>query len=137
MDDGTLRLIFCAVLTLALVGVLTVDMLLRHRRGRETLDLLRHYADVGKDPPPELFKGLDVSNSWLGGSGEGWWQSRRQAWNGAVVFGAMAAGFAAWGWIAPMPWAHHSNGQFVVASALVVAAGACVLSALLWRSDDR
>ncbi len=137
MGDSTLRVLFCALLVLGLMGVVIVDMILRHRRGRETLDLLRHYASVGKDPPPELFKGLDVSNSWFGGSGEWWWQSPQQAWNGAVIFGAMAAGFAAWGWVAPMPWAHHPNGQFLVAVVLAVAAGACVISALLWRSDDR
>ena len=44
----------------------------RHARANRALDILKSYADQGKDPPPELLKSLQ-GGSWDGGCGPGLW----------------------------------------------------------------
>jgi hypothetical protein len=95
------------------------DRWLTYKRSRDHLDLLRHYAEQGKDPPPELVRGVgDGFNGQAPGGYPpgayppgydpyGWGYSRygRRAWRhyyrwgpywrwrSVFVTGAVAAGF--------------------------------------------
>lgn len=81
---------------------------LGYRANRDTLDLIKRYADQGKDPPPELLAklnkqedieaaiwGASTSTSDRPRSGR---RRREGHWYSVVLFGVMAAGFgyAAW-----------------------------------------
>lgn len=64
------------------------------------LDLLRTYAEQGKEPPPELIRALNQTTDFTpDGSGGGNSSSRRDnvtgAWWTFFVFFALAAGFGA------------------------------------------
>ena len=92
------------------------DRWLSYKRSRDHLDLLRHYAAQGKDPPPELVRGVrdegpDIppppnGDPW--GYGGGYWNHPRHMrrayrryyrwgpywqWRSVFVTGAVAAGF--------------------------------------------
>jgi len=88
------------------------DRWLSYQRSKDRLELLRTYTAQGKDPPPELIRALqgedDVEDE--GGPPFGpydrysrraarrYWRYRRWsspywAWRGAIVTGAVAAGF--------------------------------------------
>lgn len=77
---------------------------LNYRRQRETLEVVRRYADQGKEVPPELMKVLDRpidsetefwnGNSWKGGSSD---TASGHAYS-LVLFTALAAGFGYAGW---------------------------------------
>jgi len=85
------------------------DQYMRYRRHRDTLDLIKTYADQGRDPPPELMarlksRSLDPDDS--GEEDEDYGEDRRAArrryrsyrrregrWYQVVLFGVMAAGF--------------------------------------------
>ena len=96
------------------------DRWLAYKRSRDHLDLLRHYAEQGKEPPPELVRGVgdDMPGGPLPGEapggyppyppGYGYWgypRHMRRAyrqyyrwgpywqWRSAFVTGAVAAGF--------------------------------------------
>jgi hypothetical protein len=66
---------------------------LNYRRQKDTLNLIRTYAEKGQEPPAALLKVLeqpiDDDDRWSGGrsrAGEGSWFS-------AILFGVMAVGF--------------------------------------------
>jgi hypothetical protein len=76
--------------------------ILNYRRQRDTLDLLRRYADKGQEPPAELLQSLnrvdDMEAANWGGSSRG---DRRHSWPwpaNVAMFTVLAAGFgyAAW-----------------------------------------
>lgn len=93
------------------------DRWLAYKRARDHLDLLRSYAEKGKDPPPELVRGVDEMNGQApGGYGpygpppgyDPYWGGSRYArrawrhyyrwgpywrWRSVFVTGAVAAGF--------------------------------------------
>jgi hypothetical protein len=90
------------------------DRWLAYKRSRDHLDLLRSYAEKGKDPPPELVRGVseDVADDGQAGYpgygyGDSWMHPRhmRRAyrhyyrwgpywqWRSVFVTGAIAAGF--------------------------------------------
>ena len=95
------------------------------RSQQRVLDLIKSYADQGKDPPPELLamaqKGLDESVDAAGGQGR-----NDQAWT-FITFAALAAGFGT-GWYLNQAesyaWAFLivtvTMGVFAVGSLLVV-----------------
>jgi hypothetical protein len=66
--------------------------LLRHNRADEALALLKHYADQGKEPPPELIALLGQPDRVDDGKmrlGAG----RRHGWIPVFLFGALSLGF--------------------------------------------
>ena len=94
-------------------------MWMSHRRSQQALDILKTYAEQGKEPPPEVMQAIQgggVNGPGYGGPGYGpgpyggyggpWggWGARAYrwgpywAWRRVVIFGSLAAGFgfAAW-----------------------------------------
>jgi len=83
------------------------DQILRYQRHRDTLNLIRTYAEKGQEPPAELMKRLDGREAAvddLDDSDDRY--SRRAArryrrgyryggWYSVVLFGALASGFGA------------------------------------------
>lgn len=88
------------------------DRWLSYQRSRDRLELLRAYTAQGKDPPPELIKALrddeedeappsyDPYDRPYGRQGRRamrryyrWRRGPYWAWRGAIVTGAVAAGF--------------------------------------------
>jgi hypothetical protein len=64
----------------------------RHNRANRALDILKTYADQGKEPPPELLKGLQSGMD--GGCGPyGWRYSPQRLLQRGILFGAIAFGF--------------------------------------------
>ena len=57
------------------------DRWLAYRRSRDHLDLIRSYSEQGKEPPPELLRGVADDGAGPGDSGVGYggyWMSPRQ-----------------------------------------------------------
>lgn len=91
-------------------------MWMNHRRSQQALDILKTYAEQGKEPPPEVMQaihggGFNNPGYGPGGYGAGWggpwgggwgWRAYRWgpywAWRRVVVFASLAAGFAAAAW---------------------------------------
>ena len=86
------------------------DRWLAYQRSKDRLELLRTYTAQGKDPPPELVKALhtdevedDGGDAYAPYDRYGryprryyrryWRQGPYWAWRGAIVTGAVAAGF--------------------------------------------
>lgn len=69
-------------MTMGLIGMFQTE-----KRAQSAIDLIKTYADQGKDPPPELLQLAVRENE---GTSEG---KNSQAWT-FVVFAALAAGFA-------------------------------------------
>ncbi|MBX3476410.1 MAG: hypothetical protein KF910_02275 [Brevundimonas sp.] len=110
---------------------------LNYRRQRETLNLLKTYAERGQEPPEALLKVLDrpidsETEFWNGrsnrnGASEGQWFS-------VVLFGLLAAGFGYASW-SDM----YGAGQafLIVAFVLGSLCLACLVSALMRRGRAR
>ena len=90
----------------------------RHSRANRALDIIKTYADQGKDPPPELVKGLQdgMAGGYCGRDGwYGWRYSPERRLNRALFFTALACAFAIlmfWGHDDGGYW-HHSSGLLV------------------------
>jgi hypothetical protein len=113
----------------------------RHNRANKVLDLLKSYADQGKEPPPELLKALQAQGAMPGGD-QDWNRCRgrrspERRLFGALLFFSLACGF---GFLTYYNFnnedAHHTFGLLV--PTLVFAALALSnFIALLWWRDDR
>ena len=66
---------------------------LNYRRQRETLRLLKAYADKGQEPPEALLKVLDRPIDEDGTWGRRCADNSGGGWFSVVLFGVMAAGF--------------------------------------------
>ena len=108
----------------------------RHKRANRALDIIKTYADQGKDPPPELLKTLQSRR----GDCSGWDYDWRGGWRYAparllqrtFLFGALAIGF---GILAFDHGDHYVFGlliPFVIFVALALSSG---LSLLLNHRD--
>ena len=78
----------------------------RHSRANRALDIIKTYADQGKDPPPELVKGLQ------GGMGgdcgrDGWRYSPERRLHRGILFTALALAF---GFLTV--WHHDDGGHW-------------------------
>ena len=71
---------------------------LNYRRQRETLDIVRRYADSGKEIPPQLMKVLEKpidSEAEFWGAGSSETNQPTNYWSLFGLFGVLSAGFAA------------------------------------------
>jgi hypothetical protein len=103
----------------------------RHSRANRALDIVKSYADQGKEPPAELLKGLQQES---GPCGYGWggrrWRTPEERLGRAFLFAALACAF---GFMAFWPqengnWhPHHVFGLVFVTAILA----ACAISNLL------
>jgi hypothetical protein len=69
---------------------------LSYRANRDTLDLIKTYAQAGREPPPELLAKL--SKRWNDGEEDDDERPRRRrrrerSWHQVVLFGGLCAGF--------------------------------------------
>lgn len=72
------------------------NSLLNYRRQRDTLDLIRTYAEKGQEPPEALLKVLERpidadDDSWHSRRGGG--RMNDGSWFSVVLFGVMSVGF--------------------------------------------
>lgn len=99
---------------------------LRHSRANRTIDILKSYADQGKDPPPELLAALRSTDfakfrRVSGGS-----------WIPFFLFVALTAGFTMLGLSADR---HEAMGLFFVAIVMGGLAVGFLVTALTHRRD--
>jgi hypothetical protein len=64
----------------------------RHSRANRALDIIKSYADQGKDPPPELLNGLQGDVGGRCGR-DGWRYSPERKLHRAILFSALALAF--------------------------------------------
>lgn len=79
------------------MGAMVMAHWSRHARANRALDILKSYADQGKDPPPELLKslrggGMDGPCGYWGWRG-GWRYSPQHLLHRTFVFTALAIAF--------------------------------------------
>ncbi|WP_333590276.1 hypothetical protein [Brevundimonas sp.] len=115
-----------------------VSSFLNYRRQKETLSLLRTYAEKGQEPPEALLKVLDRpidadteffgdAKSRRAGRGEG-------AWFSVVLFGLMAAGF---GYASFTDMYGAGDAFLIVTFVLAALSAACLVSAVMNRGRRR
>jgi hypothetical protein len=75
------------------MGIALAYLWSRHARANRVLDILKSYADQGKDPPPDLMKSLAQDPVWHGR--DGWRHSPERRLHRAFVFAALALAFSA------------------------------------------
>jgi hypothetical protein len=101
----------------------------RHSRANRALDIVKSYADQGKEPPAELMKSLQQSPGGCDWNGRRW-RSPEERLGRAFFFAALACAF---GFLAFWPqddgnWhPHHAFGLVFVTAILA----ACAISNLL------
>jgi len=121
----------------------------RHTRANRALDILKSYADQGKDPPPELMKSLQ--GGWDGGCGPGpydwryggWRYSPQRLMQRAFLFTALAIAFFVltfWSHDGDDHW-HHNHGLLIPMLIFAALAVSNFLSLLFtqrrWPPDDK
>jgi hypothetical protein len=132
------------------------DRWLAYKRSRDHLELLKHYAAQGKDPPPELVQeARNAADPGMPPPGYGpgyygyWgspWASRRMwrryyrwgpywQWRSVIVTGAIAAGF--WWASEYADWPGVEGPFRIVAIIMTVVAAGNFLTAILFSSTFR
>lgn len=77
----------------------------RHARANRALDIIKSYADQGKEPPPELMKNLQNGTGGYCGWGGGGRYSTERRLHRAFVFTALAFAFGC------LAFWHHDDGD--------------------------
>jgi hypothetical protein len=95
----------------------------RHDQSNRILDLIKHYADQGKEVPPELLRALDKPDQGPWGR-DGDWGKRRHSWTGVFLFAALCAGFLLFAFWPGIGWDAHQTVGFLFAA--LVMAGLCI-----------
>jgi hypothetical protein len=75
------------------MGAMVMAHWSRHARANRALDIIKSYADQGKEPPPELLKGLQGGVGGYCGWGGGWRYSFEARLHRTILFGALAIAF--------------------------------------------
>jgi hypothetical protein len=123
-------------------------MWLNYRRHRDHMDLLKSYADKGKEPPPEVLKaaaGADPVNDPYGyGYGyygrRAWRRGPYWEWRRVFLFGALAAGFGYAGFVDHSFGYGSAHGFQIVAVVMGVMFAGSLMFAILastWRTDSK
>lgn len=109
----------------------------RHARANRALDIVKTYADQGKDPPPELLRNLQ--GGWGGGCGpNGWRYSPERRLHRAFLFSALAVAFfilTFWNHDVDNHW-HHTSGLLIPAMIFTALAFSNFLSLLFLSRRD-
>ena len=112
------------------IGIIRLS--LSHSHANRTLDIIKAYADQGKEPPPELMKNLQGGMD--GGCGPfGGRYSPESRLHRAVVFTALAIAFGVltfWNYDDGGHW-HHHGGLFIPMMIFAALAFSNFLSLLL------
>ena len=114
---------------------------LNYRRQRETLDIVRRYADAGREVPPELMKVLDKpidseAEFWGAASYES--SRRTNYWSLFGLFAVLAGGFGAAAYFPNALDSDNADFAFMIV-ALVMAAVAvwAAICAVTTRGDGK
>lgn len=116
----------------------------RHARANRALDIIKSYADQGKDPPPELVKNLQ-GDVYGGGCGPyGWRYSPQRLLHRGILFTVLAVTFGFlmfWRWDDGGHW-HHNFGLLIPTVIFAALGFSNFLSLLLmprgnWPPSDR
>jgi len=114
----------------------------RHSRANRALDIIKSYADQGKDPPPDLLKGLQ--DGMGGGCGPyNWRYSPERKLHRGIVFTALALvfGFLTFSHYDDNGHWHHTSGFLIPMIIFAALAFSNFLSLLLmprgWPPYDR
>jgi len=115
----------------------------RHARANRALDILKTYADQGKDPPPELLKGLQTGMDGGGCGPYGWRYAPQRLLQRGVLFLALACAFGFltfWHSDDGDHW-HHHGGLLIPTVVFAALAFSNFLSLLFstrgWPPNDR
>jgi hypothetical protein len=105
----------------------------RHSHANRALDIIKSYADQGKEAPPELLKNLQNGPDGYCGWGGGWRYSTERRLHRAFVFTALAFAFgclAFWRHDDGDHW-HHMSGLIIPMAIFAALAFSNFLSLLL------
>lgn len=111
------------------------NSLLNYRRQKDTLDLIKTYAEKGQEPPESLLKVLDRpidadDDSWHSRRSGGGGRMNDGNWFSVVLFGVMSAGFA----YASYTDMYGAGEAFLIVTFVLGALClACLVSALMGR----
>jgi hypothetical protein len=118
-----------------------IHVVLHHNRANRALDILKSYADQGKDPPPELMKSLQNPGGWS--DRNGWRCSPERRLQRGFLFLALAIGFGILtfsNYDDGGHW-HHNSGLLIPMMIFAALALSNFLSLLLmsrgWPMDDK
>jgi hypothetical protein len=103
----------------------------RHSRANRSLDIIKSYADQGKDPPPELLKTLQQAPDGWGRCGR--WRSPEERLSRAILFAALALVFGFmtfWRFSEDHYGSHHMFGLLVPTAVFAALAFSNFLSLL-------
>ncbi|HVV28043.1 MAG TPA: hypothetical protein VHC40_08765 [Rhizomicrobium sp.] len=106
-----------------------------HLRANRVLDLVKSYADQGKEPPPELLKALQGPFRHDGSEWREHRHSHRHGWRGVFLFTALALAFAVMAWQADAGIHDHATGLVFVAIIMAGLAAGNLVAALAQRRD--
>ena len=120
------------------MGAMVMAQWSRHNRANRALDILKSYADQGKDPPPELMKSLQAGTDWgsrdncgWGGGSWGWRYSPQRLLHRTFVFTALAIAFGILHFRNGDDFGHHHGYglliPFVIFVALAISSGLSLL----------
>jgi hypothetical protein len=105
----------------------------RHTRANRALDIIKSYADQGKEPPPDLMKAVQPGQGNCDWDGRRW-RSPEERLTRAFFFAALACAFgflAFWPQLNGDENAHHIFGLVFVAAITAALAISNLLSAML------
>jgi hypothetical protein len=105
------------------MGVAMARLWSRHSRANRALDIIKSYADQGKDPPPELLKTMQQGSDTSGWDRRYERRSPEERLGRAFLFACLACAFgfmAFWPQLNNSPY-HHNNYGLVFVTAIMVA----------------
>jgi hypothetical protein len=110
----------------------------RHMRANRALDIIKSYADQGKEPPPELLKILQQGPEVWGGCGRRWRRSPEERLGRAFLFAALACAFgfpAFWPQLSDSSY-HHNPFGLIVLTAIFAAFAVSNLLSVIFQPRD-
>jgi hypothetical protein len=105
---------------------------LRHKRAEQTLELIKGYADQGKDIPPDLLNVLKLADK----NGRTPRERARRATTVGLIFVALAVAFSVLSWTSPGKDGHDVSGLMFVVVLFAGIAVAFFASAYLSSKDS-
>jgi hypothetical protein len=111
----------------------------RHARANRALDIIKSYADQGKEPPPELLKTLQQGPEVWGDCGRRWRRSPEERLGRAFLFAALAFAFgflAFWPQLSGSPYHHHNPFGLIVLTAIMAAFAVSNLLSVIFQPRD-
>lgn len=101
------------------------EQVMRYRRHRDTLDLIKSYADQGREPPQALLdkiaardpEELEYEDRASERRARRRYRRYRTGWDAVVLFGVLAVGFG----VAAVSGLYHAGGAFLIVTFVMAA----------------